>query len=85
MGASLTPVVWTLRTGELHDRYGDPYDAVATVTRMPDDTAYVSGAVTRDGVILRHMRKAVLAALKDAGFKRVEFERIDGRKLSVNL
>lgn len=69
---TLTPIVWTVRTGKEHRMYGDPYEGVATV-QMCGDVAHISAACNnlplRDQVELS--RK-----LKSLGFVAVIFERI---------
>ena len=73
---SLTPILWTVRTGPHHTGYGAPYDGVATVQRC-GDVAHVSAACPKfplaDQVELSRM-------LREMGFSAIVFERIkDGQ------
>jgi len=72
MGATITPTVCTLRCGDSHEKYGDPYDFVATVC-LRGDRAYICGGGGR----WRHEWKdAVTRALRTLGVKNVEYERL---------
>lgn len=75
---TLTPIVWTVRTGKEHRIYGDPYDGVATVQRC-GDVAHISGAChslpLKDQIELS--RK-----LKSLGFVAVVFERIKNGEIN---
>ena len=68
---TLTPIVWTVRTGSEHEQYGDPYEGVATVQRC-GDVAHVSAACGRlpmtDQVELSR-------TLREMGFVAIVFER----------
>ena len=76
MAHTLTPSVWTLRTGPQHIVVPDPYTFVATVFRC-GDTAYVMGGC---GAWDNADRTPVCDELREMGFRAVRFERIrDGR------
>lgn len=68
---TITPIVWTVRTGPQHAAYGDPYEGVATVQRC-GDVAHVSAACGRlplgDQVELSRV-------LREMGFVAIEFDR----------
>lgn len=85
---TLTPIVWTVRCGGVHARYGDPYDGVATVQRC-GEAAHVSAAC---GALPLAEQVELSRVLREMGFAAVVFERIkDGeiqtirRKLGAKL
>ena len=69
---TLTPITWTVRCGPKHERYGDPYEGVATVQRC-GDVAHVSAACGKlpiaDQMELSRM-------LRGMGFLAINFERV---------
>ena len=70
---TLTPIVWTVRSGPAHTEYGDPYEGVATVQRCGDE-AHVSAAKDlcfEDQVCLSQK-------LREMGFRAIVFERVKG-------
>lgn len=68
---SLTPIVWTVRTGQDHAAYGDPYDGVATVQRC-GDVAHVSAAC---GKLPISDQVELSKRLREMGFAAIVFER----------
>ena len=68
---TLTPIVWTVRTGSEHAQYGDPYDGVATVQRC-GDVAHVSAACGRLPI---DAQIELCRTLREMGFTAIEFER----------
>lgn len=73
MATTLDPIVFTLRAGTSHHKYGDPYTFSATILKV-GKTAHIVGASGRLTTI-PEMRKV----LRDAGFTRICWERmIDG-------
>ena len=73
---TLTPIVWTVRSGPAHEAYGDPYEGVATVQRCGDE-AHVSAAKDlcfADQVCLSKK-------LREMGFRAIVFERVRGGEL----
>ncbi len=67
---TLTPIVWTLRCGEDHCKFGDPYEGVATVQRIGDN-AHVSGA----SKLPFKDQLELCSILRSMGFISVIFER----------
>ena len=85
---TITPIVWTVRTGPAHTGYGAPYVGVATVQRC-GDVAHVSAAC---GALPLTDQCELSRLLRGMGFTAVVFERVkDGemrtirRKLGANL
>ena len=70
--ATVTPVVCTIRCGEQHHAYGDPYEFVATAS-LRGDTAYICGCC---GVWRHEWRAEIAEALRPLGIKAVEYERV---------
>jgi hypothetical protein len=82
MGATLHWTSAQIRLGSEHHVYGDPYQAIITVQRI-GDTAHLSGGC---GVMPRKGQRDVLRLLKDAGIKRLVWERIkDGQRKPVEV
>lgn len=79
MGATITPTTCTLRCGDRHEKYGDPYEFVATVC-LRGDTAYICGG---GGKWKHEWRDAVADALQALGVKGVEYERLRGDGLHL--
>lgn len=71
---TLTPIVWQVRTGPEHAKYGDPYEGVATVQRC-GDVAHVSAACGR---LPLGDQVELLRVLREMGFAAIVFERIKG-------
>jgi len=69
---TLTPIVWTVRTGQEHTGYGDPYEGVATVQRC-GDVAHVSAAC---GVLPISDQCELSKRLREMGFAAIVFERV---------
>lgn len=69
---TLTPILWTVRTGAQHTGYGAPYDGVATVQRC-GDVAHVSAAC---GKLPLGDQAELSRMLREMGFVAVVFERI---------
>lgn len=80
MGATITPVVCTLRCGDRHDEYGDPYEFSATVC-VRGDTAYICGGSGRWN---HEWRTEVADALRALGVRGVEYERLRGDELCLH-
>jgi hypothetical protein len=73
MSATLDPIVFTLRVGVDHHKYGDPYTFSATVLRV-GKTAHIVGGCGELATPFAWRK-----ALKNAGFTRVCWERmVDG-------
>lgn len=72
MSLTITPIVWTVRTGQCHAEYGDPYDGVATVQRC-GDVAHVSAAC---GALPISDQVELSRALREMGFCEIVFERV---------
>lgn len=68
---TLTPIVWTVRTGPAHECYGDPYEGVATVQRC-GDAAHVSAAC---GALPLTDQCELSRLLRGMGFTAIVFER----------
>lgn len=68
---TLTPIVWTVRSGPAHAEYGDPYDGVATVQRC-GDVAHVSAACGRLPIT---DQIELCRTLREMWFTAIEFER----------
>lgn len=68
---TLTPIVWTVRTGLAHEAYGDPYDGVATVQRC-GDVAHVSAAC---GKLPISDQIELCRVPREMGFSAIVFER----------
>jgi hypothetical protein len=76
---TLTPIVWTVRTGHAHAAYGDPYEGVATVQRC-GESAHVSAACGKLPIDAQIELSRELARM---GFKSIVFERFkDGKQAS---
>lgn len=69
---TLTPIVWTVRSGPAHAEYGDPYEGVATVQRC-GAMAHVSAACGRLPV---DAQIELCRELKGMGFSAIVFERV---------
>ena len=69
---TLTPIVWTVRTGPQHAAYGDPYEGVATVQRC-GDVAHVSAAC---GKLPMTDQVELSRVLREMGFTAIVFERV---------
>ena len=69
---TLTPIVWTVRSGPAHAEYGDPYEGVATVQRC-GDVAHVSAAC---GKLPMSDQIELCRTLREMGFTAIEFERV---------
>ena len=69
---TLTPIVWTVRTGPQHTGYGAPYDGVATVQRC-GDVAHVSAAC---GALPLDAQVELSRTLREMGFSAIVFERV---------
>lgn len=69
----LKPMVYQLLKT---DKYGEPYTAVATVTRTEPDTVYVSGLVATERFSPSDYR-AIRKLLGDEGFANVKYIRIN--------
>jgi hypothetical protein len=69
---TLTPIVWTVRTGPAHEGYGDPYEGVATVQRC-GDVAHVSAAC---GKLPIADWRELDRTLREMGFAAIVFERV---------
>ena len=84
---TLTPIVWTVRSGPAHAEYGDQYEGVATVQRC-GGVAHVSAAC---GKLPIGDQVELCRELKGMGFSAIVFELVkDGemrtkrRKLGAN-
>ena len=69
---TLTPILWTVRTGAEHTGYGAPYDGVATVQRC-GDVAHVSAAC---GKLPVTDQAELSKRLREMGFSAIVFERV---------
>ena len=69
---TLTPIVWTVRTGPAHEGYGDTYEGVATVQRC-GDVAHVSAAC---GKLPVTDQCELSKRLREMGFGAIVFERV---------
>ena len=69
---TLTPILWTVRTGSEHAQYGDPYEGVATVQRCGDE-AHVSAAC---GKLPMTDQVELSRVLREMGFTAIVFERV---------
>lgn len=69
---TLTPITWTVRCGNSHAAYGDPYDGVATVQAC-GDVAHVSAAC---GKLPMADQVELCRMLRERGFVAIEFERV---------
>lgn len=69
---TLTPIVWTVRTGQDHAEYGDPYEGVATVQRC-GEVAHVSAAC---GALPVSDQVELSRKLREMGFCAIVFERV---------
>ena len=69
---TLTPILWTVRTGLAHEQYGDPYEGVATVQRC-GDVAHISAAC---GKLPMSDQIELCRTLREMGFAAIEFERV---------
>ena len=76
---TLTPLVWTVRTGPAHEGYGDPYDGVATVQRC-GDVAHVSAAC---GKLPIADQIELSRELGKMGFCSISFERVKDGEFST--
>ena len=72
---TLEPIVFLLRSGEDHHKYGDPYQFTATVVRI-GSTAHIYAGV---GTIPK--RNEIRDVLKQHGFDSVMWERIENGML----
>ena len=68
---TLTPIVWTVRTGSEHAQYGDPYAGVAVVQRCGDE-AHVSAACPQFPLV---DQVELSKTLREMGFVAIVFER----------
>ena len=78
MGITLTPVVFVLRAGPKHNKYGDSYDFAATVT-VAGEVSHIQGAA---GKLTLKVAREVRAALKKHGIKKGVWDRMKNRKFS---
>ena len=76
---TLTPIVWTVRSGHAHAEYGDPYEGVATVQRCGDE-AHVSAACGRLPI---EAQIELCRELKGMGFSAIVFERLKDGKMQT--
>lgn len=74
---TITPIVWTVRTGPQHEGYGDPYEGVATVQRC-GDAAHVSAACGR---LPLGYQVELSRMLRGMGFSAIVFERVKNGKM----
>lgn len=79
MGITLTPIAYTLRSGEKHEKHGDEWEFVATVLRV-GRLAYIEGGRGELPSVAE-----MKAALKEAGFTHAKWVRIDGDEIKTNL
>jgi hypothetical protein len=73
---TLTPIVWTVRVGSEHAKYGDPYDGVATVQGCGNEAHVSAGCRIPLGDQVELSRR-----LREMGFAVIVFERSKGGKM----
>jgi len=73
---TLEPIVFLLRSGEDHHKYGDPYQFTATVVKI-GSTAHIYA-----GVGTSPKRSEIREVLRQYGFDQAMWERIENGILS---
>lgn len=72
MGVTVTPLICTIRCGDHHEKYGDPYEFVATAS-LRGGTAYICGGCGR----WKHeWCNGIAESLRSLGVKGVDYERV---------
>ena len=77
MSLTITPITWTVRCGDQHKQYGDPYLVVATIQRC-GDVAHVSAVC---GYLPLCEQAELRQHLRTLGFAAVVFERVKNGKM----
>ena len=76
MGVTLTPVVFVLRAGPEHEKYGDDYELAATVIVLNGVAEMLGGT---DGITIK-MAKDIKRAFRKIGVTQGGYERrINGK------
>lgn len=72
MPASLEPIVYCLRAGPEHQKYGDPFTVSCVVSQI-NDFAYLFGFVSSD---IWRERNYIVEALRRVGVRTIVSQRI---------
>ncbi len=73
MNATAEPIVWAIRVGESHQKFGDPWQFAVTCT-YNGETAWLHAG---QGTMTPGIMRAIGEILRQLGFRRVEWERVD--------
>lgn len=75
MAVSLDPVALIARSGENHNKYGDPYDTVATITRG-ESHWYIQATIGKMRVSEAKQLTNLLKAIHDIPIKWIRIKKI---------